>query len=659
MIAKPIAMRTPLRSTRIPTALLCLFISFSTANAQNLVEVAFDAILSSSSELDEYRDIPINWKMKGRAQAAFNEGLDHLTKDDAQLALGYFNEAIAEDNSFWEVYYYRGVAYRKLEKFNDAKRDFRLLIESGKERYYSQIEMGKVALLQRDIDEADHCFNKAIRASDDNAYAHYMKGNNHMLRGLDKPAINEYRDCLRRDSTMYNALVRIAMITSSKRLADTFPYLDKVLRHDSLHVNALLLRGLARISDNQELAIRDFNNLLIKNPHLLIGRYLRGIMYSERNDFDRAFTDFLRLVEVTATDDNSYSGTQTWNDKKIDIQNLGVYTVSRVYGLPDADGTALKKAYCLLISGRAQECVKVVDALAIAGTEPLCVYFKAIAMEHTGQHSKAFELYSKALTLDKDIIDAYKKRGIYYQELKMWEKSIADFTMVLKYQPKTLIALKQRGVSFIEVKRIAEAVADFNTYLAIDSTNQEVRAFRGVAYLRQHDVLAANVDFALANRLDVIDSRELLLAVDSILAHGGDSLKVIASLNVITKHAPAFTDIFAHKFRLLIAMDKWDQVEHEIESAVANRSTSKKTAYSYLLTVKGMIKNRAKSYDEAVEILSDAIEIDKTNALAFLERGKLHARAGKSGKAIADLNKAMNLGRKDAGAVLASVKAGQ
>jgi tetratricopeptide (TPR) repeat protein len=639
------------------TVFLTVFVSLISAHGQNsLVGVVFDAILTSSSEIHTYRDIPIDWKMKGRAQAAFNEGLDNLVQDNASLAVTNFNIAIAEDNSFWEVYYYRGIAYKKLKKYREAKEDFKFLIDGDKERYFSQIELGKIAFIQRDFDESDRYFNRAIRVRENNALAHYMKANNQMMRGADKAAINSYRDCLNKDSTMYDALIRLALISSSKKLTDGFVYLDIVLRHDSLNANALLLRGLTRIVDNRKLAIRDFNNLLIKDPNMLIGRYLRGIAYSDLNDFDRAFTDFQRLVESTASDDNAFTGKQSWIDKKIDIQNLGTYTVSRVYGLPDGEGTALKKAYCLLVSGRADECARVVDGLVIVDTEPLCAYLKAVALEHTGKHKQAFELYNKAVLLDKDIPDAYKKRGIYYQELKMWDKSIADFTTLLKHRPNTLIAMKQRGLSYLNTNHFPLALADFNQYLHIDSTDMEVLSYRGLTYIKQHEVLLGSVDYVNAKRVDAVDSREVSHAVDSIVSAGGDTLKVIAALNVITKKAPQFTDVYAKKMRLLVSMGEWDQIAREIDAAVAHKNAPK-SELSYLLTVKGMVKGRTKNYDEAIDILSDAIDADKTNALAFLERGKLHAHVGKSSKAISDLNKAKSLGSNDAGEVLASVKA--
>lgn len=637
--------------------LLLLIVSISAHSQSSPIEIAVDAILTSSSELHTHRDIAIEWKMKGRAQAAFNDGLDNLLKDNPQLALSNFNAAIVEDNGFWEVYYYRGIAHKQLENFNDAKKDFKFLVEGNKERYYAQIELGKIALIQHDIDESDRWFNKAIKATDNNAYAHYLKANNQLTRGMDRAAANGYRDCIHKDSAFYDAWVRLAMITGKKKMSDAYPHLNQVLRRDSLNAHALLLRGLVRMSDNNTMALRDFNNLLVKDPNLLIGRYLRGIVHCELNDFDRAFSDFQRVVEATATDDNAYAGKQTWVDKRIDIQNLGTYTVSRVYGLPDKDGTALKKAYCLLVSGRAEECVKVVDALRIAETEPLCVYFKAIAMEHTGQHSKAFEFYNKALTLDKDIIDAYKKRGIYYQEMQMWDKSIADFNTVLTYQPKTLIAIRARGVSYYKSDRMAQALSNFDQYLKLDSTSEEVLSFRGMTHMRRNEVVPGTIDLVNAGRADAVDIKKLSHAVDSILFHGGDTLSVVSSLETITRKAPRLTDAYAQKLRLLVALRKWEQISGEIDRALLNRDATARASYSYLLTVKGMTRSRAKNYDEAIATLSEAIDVDKSNALAYLERGKLHAHTGKSGKAISDLNKAMSLGRKDAGPLLASVRA--
>ena len=653
------SMNSTFPSARLVLSALLFVTTINSASSQtSAVETAIEAILSSSSELYTHRDIPIDWKMKGRAQATFNEGLNNLAEDNPQLAITNFNLAIEDDNSFWEVYYYRGIAHKQLENYQEAKKDFKLLIEGNKEKYYSQIELGKIAVIQHDLEESDRHYSRAIRARDDNAYAHYMKANNFMLKHMDKAAINGYKEAISKDSSMYDAYVRLALLSSRKDLNNVFPYLNQVIRRDSLNANALLLRGLARAVDDKKAAIRDFNNLLIRNPNLLVGRYLRGIVYCDLNDFDRAFTDFQRLIEANPSDDNEYTGKQSKIDKRIDIQNLGAYTVSRVYGLPDADGTALKKAYCLLISGKAEECVSVVDALSIADTEPLCLYFKAVAMEHTSKHSKAFDYYNKALQLDKDIVDAYKKRGIYYQELKQWDKSIADFTTVLKYQPKTLIAISARGVCYLKKERYEQAFADFDQYLKIDSTNLEVLTYRGLSYIGQHNFLLGYVDYVNANRSDAVDAIKLTQYADSVLASSRDTLNVMKSLNAITNKAPWISDIYAYKIKLLINMGKWDQVSSEIDHAVTNRNVNARTSYSYLLTIKGITRGRARKYDEAIEILSEAIDVDKRNALAFLERGKLHAHAGKSGKAIADLNKAMSLGRKDAGEVLASVKAG-
>ena len=657
----PIAMSRTFPGKKSFFAVLLPFIvlAFSAHGQNSLVGITIDAILTSSSELSTYRDVPINWKMKGRAQVLFNDGLNNLAEDNAALALKNFNDAIAADNTFWEGYYYRGIANRKLGNLVDAKNDYRSLVDGNKERYYSNIELGKIALLQRDIEESDRYFNKAIRSTDNNAYAQYLKANNQLLQRQNKAAINGYRECLRQDSSMHDAMVRLGMLSGMQNLSDVVPYLDKVLRRDSLNTNALLLRGVIRMPDNKSLAIHDFTNVLVRSPELLIGRYLRGVSYCDIGDFDRAFTDFHRVIVSAATNDNEYSGDQSWLDKKIDIQNVGAYTVSRVYGLMDTDGTALKKAFCLLVSGRYWASIEVIDALSIVDTEPLCLYLKALSMDHNKKHSKAFELYCKALLLDKEIVDAYKKRGFYYQKLSMWDKSIADFTTVLKLRPETLIAFKARGLSYFKTNRNAQALSDFNRYLAIDSTNQDILFHRGLIHLRQEDRLRSAADLANANRLDMIDIKKLFIHVDSTIRKG-DTLMVVSALNTITKKAPWYTDIYVQKMRLLIALGKWEQIDDEIDQAVNSKAPDATAAsYSYLVTVKAMTRNRAKKHDEAVALLSQAIDIDKKNALAFLERGKIHANAGRSGKAISDLNKAASLGDKDAGELLASVKAQQ
>jgi Tfp pilus assembly protein PilF len=65
---------------------------------------------------------------------------------------------------------------------------------------------------------------------------------------------------------------------------------------------------------------------------------------------------------------------------------------------------------------------------------------------------------------------------------------------------------------------------------------------------------------------------------------------------------------------------------------------------------------RQKRENDALTAFVEAIKLDKTNDLAYFERGKLYLDMGKSSKAESDLKEASSLGNKQAKQLLATVK---
>jgi tetratricopeptide (TPR) repeat protein len=199
---------------------------------------------------------------------------------------------------------------------------------------------------------------------------------------------------------------------------------------------------------------------------------------------------------------------------------VGAYTLTRIYGLSDEDASNIKEAYCHIITGRYQECHDAIDRIFNYKKEPVAVYLKAVAFEHQGAHAVALEYYSRALKLDDQIADAYKKRGIYEQELKEWDKSLQDFTAVLKLYPDAFRINWIRGLSYYHMRRFQEAIADFNIYLKNDSTNKEVLGARGMAYLNSKEPLRAYADFAASDNLQGVNFNHVEKLVDSTLLQG-------------------------------------------------------------------------------------------------------------------------------------------
>ena len=634
---------------------LCSIFSISTFAQTQLFTEAFDWF--SSSRLWELEEIPIDWQMEGILQADLNEGLNHLLEHNPGLAEASLTTVLTKNSSIWQAYYYRAVARKQLGKFQAAEVDMRRALKLRDEFYEGFVELAKILHLNGQTLESEHAINRAIRLDRSRGAAYYLKGDISMSQGLVDKAVGNYTECLAADSLFHDARIKLALLDLAlKKNEDAaIAHLNTVLSYDSLQQNALLFRGVLSFEKDKGQALKDMSNLIRVNPNNVIGLYYRGLIAAELGEYERAFSDFQKFIKTTATSDNDFVGKQSWLDKKVDMQNAGAYTLTRVYGLSDEDARKIKEAYCHIITGRYGKTHDALDMIFNFKREPVAVYLKAVAFEHQGRHIQALEYYSKALKLDDQIGDAYKKRGIYEQELKQWEKSIEDFTAVLKLYPDNFRVNWIRGVSYYHMNRFSEAISDFSIYLEKDSTNKEVLGARGMAYISSGQPLMGYADFAASAHVQALDYNHIERLVDSVLQRK-DTAQALYALDIITKNAPYFSEGFVQKFKIHVARNQWDVITDNIALALDNLPADlAKPKRSYLLTIQALVFARNKHRDDALKTFNEAIKADNANAFAYVERGRLFLQMRKSSKAENDFKKALSLGNEQAKEMLANM----
>lgn len=625
-----------------------------TVTAQS--ELFVDAFRNfSTSRLWEYEPIPVNWNMEGMLQADLNDGLNSLMEGEPAQAEASFTTVLKKDSSIWQAYYYRAASRKKQEKLLEAQRDIQRALKLN-DFYEGYIELAKIYHLRAQLTESERAINKAIRLDKQRATAYFIKGNLKVDQKEYKAAITLYKDCLVTDSLFHDARLKLGLLEAveQKDEALIIPHLNKVLKYDSLQKTALLFRAILFIEKDKNQSVQDLSKLILVDPQNLMAYFVRGVLYTDLENFSPAFSDFQRVIKATATSENNFAGQQTWLDKKIDIQNAGAYTITRIYGLPDDDAKKLKQAYCLIVTGKYERSITIINETTKPNEEPLCVYLKAVAYEHSGQHPKAFKFYNIALELDDEITDAYKKRAIYEQEMERWKESVADFSAAIRLNPETFVFYKLRGVSNFYAKDYPAAISDYTVYLKYDTANREIMGYRGMAYLKDNKRLHAYMDFVASDNKQMLDFEDADNLIDSVLV-AGDTSFVITCLNTITKHAPFFTEGFVRKFEIHEIKNEWGPIEADIYRAIEYiRSDIKNAQRSYLFTMQAMVLERTKKNEEALKHFDEAIKVDKKNARAYLERGKLYLGMGKSTKAESDFKQASSLGNEQAKELLSS-----
>lgn len=601
------------------------------------------------SRADKYESISVTWNMQGKLQADLNDGINFLLENKPLQAEASLSHVLEQDATLWQAFYYRAIARKLMKRYHEALADLNSTVKLNSKLYEARIEEARCYLALSSLAQSEAAANRAIQVDKLKPAAYYILGCVRQAENNVPAATKNFQRCIEVDKSYSDARVNLALIEliANKREAVALEQFTSVLNFDSLNREALVMRSILLFDKNKKQSLRDLSRLISGNPMYVIGPYLRGILYTIMGEYDRAFADFQKVIKSTTTDDNNFKGQQTWIDKKIDIQNVGAYTLTRVYGLSDSDAARFKQAFCLIVVGDFDESIRQINNTSNPNQEPLAVYLKAVALEHRGRHAQAFDLYNEAIYRDNTIADAYKKRAIYRQELKEWDRSIEDLTTVLKLMPDSYVIYKIRGISYYHSRQLEKAIVDYTKYLTYDSADKQTISYRGEAYRELNNRLLMYIDFANA-RVNDFNDRDMIHLVDSVL-HQGDTLLALSALTSFVKARPWFTQAYTLKMKLHARQNNWSAIERNLPDALKHKGDdAPKSDYSYLLTLKGILAGRSEALDEALIAFKEAIKTDKTNAFAYLERSKILIQANKTSQAADDLQKAASLGNTEA-----------
>jgi WD40 repeat protein/tetratricopeptide (TPR) repeat protein len=113
------------------------------------------------------------------------------------------------------------------------------------------------------------------------------------------------------------------------------------------------------------------------------------------------------------------------------------------------------------------------------------------------QWDKAIADFSKAIELDPNRGRRWNNRGYTYLHLKQWDRAIADCSKAIELEPNLAAAWNNRGCGYGELKQWDKAIADFSKAIELDPNNTRWDN-RGNTYAELGQWKEAAADFAKA-----------------------------------------------------------------------------------------------------------------------------------------------------------------
>lgn len=109
----------------------------------------------------------------------------------------------------------------------------------------------------------------------------------------------------------------------------------------------------------------------------------------------------------------------------------------------------------------------------------------------------AIQDFTKALSINPELEEAYKYRGGLYGITKQYEQSIADITQYLQRNPNDAEYYYNRGLSHLNLKHPQEALQDFSKTIELRADFERAYKARGNTYLSIGDTSRGNADLAI------------------------------------------------------------------------------------------------------------------------------------------------------------------
>ena len=273
----------------------------------------------------------------------------------------------------------------------------------------------------------------------------------------------------------------------------------------------------------------------------------------------------------------------------------------------------------------------------------------------------AINNYRKAIELEPDSIEAYKRRAaVYYANgdfalaipdydrvIKLapedaagfygrgaalsnsgdFDRAVEDYTRAIELNPQNANYVFSRGLAFFNRKEYDKAIADYNRAIKLDASYAEAYNNRGNALDEQGNNDAAIKDYTKAIELD----ENFALAFSNrgtSYARKGNYNRAVEDLTRALELNPDFLIAYLNRANV-------NYLKKDYERALSdyNRYIEQNSNNALAFSNRGVILGEKKNYAQAIEDFTRAIELNPQDEQSYFNRAVIYEKLGNEEKA--------------------------
>ena len=438
--------------------------------------------------------------------------------------------------------------------------------------------------------------------------------------------------------------------------------LSRALAINPVYTEAFHYRGIVNAElGNYEDAVRDLTSAIELRPDIVGSYYSRGVTHLRNKQWVKSLVDFDMVLRFTDKD------AQTHINRGIALlgarDTLGAHESFDKAIRTNRDYTEgyNQKALLLMQEERYEEALGMFDKAIECDSSYLQPLFnRGIVYCNLERYKEAVEDYEKVLEIDPYITGAYFNLAIIYSIERDFPKALDYYNEVVEHAPENVKGYYNRAGVLMAMDRDMEALGDYSKAIELYPDFAGAYLQRAVVKDKIHDVAGASRDRAIADRkiaeyearleedpeglymyADTSKRFNQLMSFESRLAERklaseSASNATLRELFCWKPSAPEATSAHHYYTPLIneaqvatngkIAFSNAPTTLSEEEVAALNEEYEAHAYESVESLFRWAISQLSmRQYTSAVNILSEAIRLEPTNAMLYLNRAVTRA----------------------------------
>ncbi len=223
---------------------------------------------------------------------------------------------------------------------------------------------------------------------------------------------------------------------------------------------------------------------------------IRGMVYQERQDFERAIDDFGKAIRLDGSRPEFYSNRGIAWQSRADVENAERDFRQAVALGPDFATAHFNLGVLLHLIGNSSAGIPFLERVTALTPDDSEAWTQlGVLYEHTNQPARAVSAFTRAIDIERGFDDqAFYLRGLARADLLDYANAETDFSSAIDRGRTDAATYYQRGLARYKLGRSQASLADLNEAIRRDNVFIEAYYYRAFVHSVLGDQASARAD---------------------------------------------------------------------------------------------------------------------------------------------------------------------